>query len=444
MYLQNKYFDFTPKLALFLLVLLCALWSNNSAADSLLTAGTKNYCVDTDGYKVYLKKCNDDKATQKWRYTFSGEMRNGKYRNECLDIKGGKLKKSKKVILYPCHGKKNQTWKVGGKKLKIGKYCLDVPASKYSNGRRLIIYKCTDNANQKFGTNPFRNMVIEHQSIRTVNKTLCVDTDGYNVTVEKCNKNSKSQMWARTLRWKNTVGISTSKNKGEIRNVMHPTKCLDIKGGKLKKGSRVILYRCHRGKNQIWKLKKESIRIKRNVAKHYCLDIQGGDIKAGKKLIIWRCHKKDNQKFVTGPLLKGLTPTVAAEMGFPQFKKCKELVQSEQCYLGTKIVVPLDKSSFRYGFRTGSWPHLANTNYTLDFGEQYSVDRCAFAHDNHQWNTGNDSCSNDIGFLNCLDRVRPSTGSEALARLEAKLYFKTVVKKCDVDNPPDGTLPENR
>lgn len=251
-------------------------------------------------------------------------------------------------------------------------------------------------------------------------------------------------MWARTLRWKNVVGVSTAKNKGEIRNVMYPTKCLDVKGGKLNKGSRVILYHCHRGKNQIWKMKKESIRIKKNAVKRYCLDIKGGKIKAGKKLIIWRCHGKKNQKFVTGPLLKGLTPKAAAAMGFPQFQKCQELVGSEQCYLGTKIVVPLDRSSFRYGFRTGSWPHLANTNYTLDFGEQYSVDRCAFEHDKHKWNPGNDNCSNDLGFVNCLKRVRPSTASEALARLEASVYFKTVVNKCDVANPPDGTLPAKR
>ena len=422
----------------FILLSLCTLlFPNLSQADALLTVGKDTgFCVDTNGSKVFIKQCNNTSNTQKWRMTFSGEIRNGHYRNKCIEVPNSKFKKSKKVALSECHGKVNQVWRAVAGQLRIDKYCLDVPASQYKDNRQLIIYKCTFNPNQKFGTSIFEIPAIENQTIRTLKSTLCVDTDGYNVFMARCDSSRTSQNWGRTL--------SSKHSTGEIRNAAYPRKCLDIRASEFKNNTDVILFRCHGGKNQLWKIKDKVIRIK-NKVRNYCLNVDGNDIRVGNKVTVRRCGiNKKNQQFVTGPLLKTLTPQAAAEMGFPQFAACKEFAENDYCYLGMTLVAPLNQSTFRYGFRTGSWPSHPTTGYTLDFGEDYSLDRCSRGHDSHLWDIeGEPDCANDLGYIHCLNRIKPKTANESTSVLSAKIYFKTQTKDCTVTRPKDGSLPPN-
>jgi hypothetical protein len=99
-------------------------------------------CVDTDGLRTFLSQCDASRTTQWWWLTPAGEVRNGRYPTECLDVSEESFRNGTNVIVYPCHGRRNQTWQKNGQSLRSGGYCLAVPEAKYTSGTRLIIWTC--------------------------------------------------------------------------------------------------------------------------------------------------------------------------------------------------------------------------------------------------------------------------------------------------------------
>ncbi|MEM7188559.1 MAG: RICIN domain-containing protein [Pseudomonadota bacterium] len=124
----------------------------------LIEAGNSGMCVAHKGGKAVLARCNGGDAAQRWVFLLNGEIRPAKAMGKCLDVTGSRFKNGTKVIVYKCHGKRNQQWESGKRGLlrTAKNRCLDVPASKFRAGRQLIIWKCNKKQrNQQFGAHKF-------------------------------------------------------------------------------------------------------------------------------------------------------------------------------------------------------------------------------------------------------------------------------------------------
>ena len=78
----------------------------------------------------------------------------------------------------------------------------------------------------------------------------------------------------------------------EIRGI--DGKCLDAAGGSSADGTPVILWPCHGGSNQRWKVLPNGTVLGINGK---CLDALGGRSENGTPVIIWTCHGGDNQRW---------------------------------------------------------------------------------------------------------------------------------------------------
>ncbi len=72
-------------------------------------------------------------------------------------------------------------------------------------------------------------------------------------------------------------------------------KCLDVEGGKVVEGARIIGFDCHAGVNQRF-----DITMKGGVIKvgGLCLDASNASFDNGAELILWRCHGGTNQNWI--------------------------------------------------------------------------------------------------------------------------------------------------
>jgi hypothetical protein len=74
---------------------------------------------------------------------------------KCLDVKGNSLANGTSVILWPCHGKANQQWKLlDGLIVGLAGKCLDVKGGGSANGTPLILWPCHGKANQRWQITP--------------------------------------------------------------------------------------------------------------------------------------------------------------------------------------------------------------------------------------------------------------------------------------------------
>jgi hypothetical protein len=78
----------------------------------------------------------------------------------------------------------------------------------------------------------------------------------------------------------------------EIRGIAG--KCLDVENNSSADGTRVILWPCHGGIGQRWKVLRDG-RILGIDGK--CLDVFGGSADNSTPVIIWTCHGGDNQRW---------------------------------------------------------------------------------------------------------------------------------------------------
>jgi WD40 repeat protein len=79
---------------------------------------------------------------------------------------------------------------------------------------------------------------------------------------------------------------------GEIRGLAN--KCLDVSGANSADGASITLWTCHGGDNQQWKI--TSAGEIRGIA-NKCLDVYGANSTDGTPIILWTCHGRYNQKW---------------------------------------------------------------------------------------------------------------------------------------------------
>ena len=72
-----------------------------------------------------------------------------------------------------------------------------------------------------------------------------------------------------------------------------PSFCLDVEGGSQDNNAHVIIYKCHGGSNQQWRLESTTVR---SVNSNKVLDIEGGE-NVGSQLIQFEENDGPNQKW---------------------------------------------------------------------------------------------------------------------------------------------------
>lgn len=137
---------------------------------------------------------------------------NGFSTQYCLDVPNGKAQTGTPVILWQtCHGADNQLWAIGTDRTVRPKgnlnQCLDVPNYNFNSGTGITLWDC---------------------------KLPTIGWGEYN----------QNQQW---YYYSSGELVTYSTNGGKAR-------CLDAPapGGKTKNGSQVIIWDCHKEKNQVW------------------------------------------------------------------------------------------------------------------------------------------------------------------------------------------------
>jgi len=115
----------------------------------------------------------------------------------------------------------------------------------------------------------------------------CIDDAGNSsanrakVVIWTCNSHDKAQGWVYS--------------GGKL---IHNGKCLNDQrsGGN---GSKVILYTCNGGANEIWTHKANGEFVLKANGGKYCLDNPASSTRNGTQLIVWTCHGNANQRWAT-------------------------------------------------------------------------------------------------------------------------------------------------
>jgi len=97
-----------------------------------------------DGANVVSGKCPSESSELTW--VRNGNMIVHQGSGKCLDVS----RKDGNVLLWSCHGGKNQQWSVDGYGLKndSSNKCLDIARSSKKDGANVMTWACSGNANQ--------------------------------------------------------------------------------------------------------------------------------------------------------------------------------------------------------------------------------------------------------------------------------------------------------
>jgi predicted MPP superfamily phosphohydrolase len=237
-------------------------------------------------------------------YTLSN-LRTGKL----LDVYGGKVANSQKIILYPDTGGLNQRWIVSANadgsytfySAANPKYCLDVRGGKSANGTELIVYKANaaDKANQRFNlTDPPRELADGTYYLASVGSGKVVDIQsrstksGAKVIVYQNNSQTNQRF---KIYFDDATGyyiIDPENSNGLV---------LDVYGGG-GLGASIIQWKSNDGYNQRWAIETDEYGDLAVFSANngLALDIYGG--KDGKQEIIWNYAGQDNQRWTPVPV----------------------------------------------------------------------------------------------------------------------------------------------
>lgn len=287
------------------------------------TSTTNKLCLDdkgngsADNTVVQTYACNSADKAQQWTPYSDNTIRiNGK----CLDVNKNGTANNTKVDLFTCNGGKNQQWTLtkistganNGKTELLGvqsNKCLDISKSSTANGTQLEIFQCNNGNNQVWAWNTGTLPPTTGGSGATIKTSgllqsgmtaakLCLDSVGASAANKNvaqtfaCNSADKAQKWAEysdgTIRF---MGASTTS-----------TACLDVVGQGTKAGTKVDIYACNGGANQVWTMTnittgaaKGKMELKSKQS-GLCLDISGSSTKSpGPQLEIFTCNNGNNQ-----------------------------------------------------------------------------------------------------------------------------------------------------
>ncbi|MGA0395150.1 MAG: ricin-type beta-trefoil lectin domain protein, partial [Rhodospirillales bacterium] len=138
--------------------------------------------INQDGRNVIIWKCHGGK-NQKWWFTRKGEIKvtGGK----CLDVKGGQNKNGANIIIWKCHGGKNQQWAYDnlGRLVGLGGRCLDVKGNSSRDGTNVLLWQCHKGKNQQWAARKIAGPKSFKVCLRAHNNKHYVVAEGNKKTV---------------------------------------------------------------------------------------------------------------------------------------------------------------------------------------------------------------------------------------------------------------------
>lgn len=208
-------------------------------AEPIMRVGADCIEAGREGQALFLARCQHV-ASQSWSYTSTGQIKNGN--GLCVDVQGGATAANTPVIAYRCTGKINQRWArfdpaeavAANAGVKAATLRPDIAPAKcldLASDGRLIVWSCHGGKNQTF------TFAKEGSARISVNgKCLAAPARGNGpVRGVACDVKAAEQLW--------TVG-----SDGIIRN--RNGGCLDVKEGRSADGTEVLRWDCNNGRNQ--------------------------------------------------------------------------------------------------------------------------------------------------------------------------------------------------
>jgi hypothetical protein len=265
-------------------------------------AGNPGLVLDIEGGSV-----NDGGKAILWSPN-GGENQKFKIKNnaifsvksgKALDCSGG-LKQGGQIIQWTPHGQANQQWVYDpvtkAIKSTTQNLVLDVKGGNLKPGGEVIAWPPNNGPNQKWELTPTVKVgnvgKVKGRFIVQIasNPGLVLDVSGGSVE-----SGGKLIIWTpnfgdnQKFEFK-TKGIFSVKSK----------KALDCSGG-LKQGGQIIQWDAHGGENQRWVYDRVSQTIK-STTQNLVLDVKGGNLKPGGEIIAWPPNNGPNQKWVLIPI----------------------------------------------------------------------------------------------------------------------------------------------
>ena len=201
----------------------------------------------------------------------------------------------------------NQKWLKQGDQIKtVNGKCLDVKDGNTNTGARVILWSCHNGDNQKWR---YINGTIQSKMGSCLEVVNADPRDGTPLQTSVC-QGKASQQWSvedrinaqpqplpqpvpRPIPQPYPGNLSHS-----VKIIGLANKCLDVADGKATEEAKVIMYSCHGGANQSWRLEGSQIIGIGNK----CLEINNANRGDGGNVVINNCDNGDNQswKFVNG------------------------------------------------------------------------------------------------------------------------------------------------
>ncbi|NUU26465.1 MAG: hypothetical protein HOV68_33920 [Streptomycetaceae bacterium] len=244
------------------------------------------------------------------------------WRNEatglCADAYGGSSRNYTPLQLWPCQGGRNQGfwYDPGYQSVHIElshDRCLDPQGGARTTGTPVVLWNCNGGDNQRF--------VRTGGTLRPANaQTLCVapagtdPTAGAKLVLAACDGSAAQRFAAEP----HQAAVATELKAGGTG------KCLDIDGGSMANGTKVLAWDCTGNSNQKWYANPVTGQVHSLKDPAFCLDNRGATA-AGSGVGIWACQDgtgayRDNLRFdYTGGALvsrvSGLRVTAPAGNG---------------------------------------------------------------------------------------------------------------------------------
>lgn len=207
--------------------------------------------------RVVLSACRPNDNLQKWELTANHEVRIPNS-NNCLDVQWGQPANRTPLHIWPCSGAKAQIFELTSKgelrsSLKKN-LCVEVAGGNTTDGTAIQVFDCNNSPSQ-FWKKPSVNLISsDNGCLQAVS-----ESKGSLVRLSACNNQDPRQMW------------SSENNKGEMRLINYPDKCLDVRWGHTSNGTPLHIWPCNGAKAQSFHLTKRM----QIMALGKCVDVAG-------------------------------------------------------------------------------------------------------------------------------------------------------------------------
>lgn len=221
------------------------------------------------GERLITTNCNSGAANQKWSFTDKDEIRG--INNRCIDIYAEAKASGAAIVVWNCHGKTNQKWKVA---------TVSGPEQKPSDPEPEDPKQQDPEEQKDKDPAPGKTQPKDGVAGSIASKQasdMCIGTKDGQALLVSCEQDSARQFEVDDGRIKaGDLCLATSKAAGGS-------------------GDRVIVTDCNNAPNQKWTF--TSADEIRGIGS-LCIDIYTAAKTAGTPIIVWSCHGQWNQKWV--------------------------------------------------------------------------------------------------------------------------------------------------